>query len=53
MSNQTKKKTRVLNPAVVLKPETKEKLDKLKIIPQEPYNDVIERIISKARSKGT
>jgi len=32
---------------IVLKKEIKQKLDKIKIIPQEPYNDVIERLLEK------
>lgn len=48
MNNQTKKdkkKTRIQDPGIVLKPETKADLDMLKIIPQEPYDAVIKRIM--------
>ena len=31
----------------MIKPEVKERLEKLKIIPQEPYNNVIERLLEK------
>lgn len=40
---------------IVLKKEIKQKLDKIKIIPREPYNNVIERLletVSKNNSKN-